>query len=214
MPDDAITFTILAGGAATRLGGRDKGLELLDGRPLIAWVLDAVTHMQARLANRSAAVPDVVRERKSVKVLIAANRRLDEYARYGETITDDAPGFPGPLAGVASALTVCTTDWLITLPVDCPAPPNDLAVRLHLAVGQGDVDAVAAHDGERRQPLFAIYRRTLASSASHAVAAGQGVWKWQTDIAARELDFSDRRQQFRNLNTPDDFVHHANHDDA
>lgn len=186
-----VTIAILAGGAATRLQGRDKGFEPLLGRPLVAWVVDAV------------AAQDTAR------IVIVANRRLDDYAAYAPTLRDAAPGHRGPLAGVAVALAACATPWLLTLPVDCPRPPHDLAARLLAATLDGAPSAVVAHDGERRQPLFAIYRRELAAAAAAAVEQGQGAWRWQDAIGARELDFADRRAQFRNLNTPEDFATYA-----
>lgn len=214
-----LTIAILAGGAASRLGGRDKGLELVDGRPLIEWVLDAIVRMHAfesvsfggaagsldtaPISNRIAASP-------SRHLLIVANRHRDEYSRYAHTIRDAAAGFRGPLAGVAAALGVCTTAWLLTLPVDCPAPPSDLADRLLCCALQSGARCVIAHDGERRQPLFAVYRQELALSAVRAIDAGQGVWQWQDSIAALELDFSSQRRQFQNLNTPQDFSAYAN----
>ena len=190
--DTSLTFAILAGGAATRLDGRDKGLEPLDGKPLVAWVIDAITAMQADPA-----------------ILIVANRNLGSYASLAPTMSDSVPGFHGPLAGIAAALGRCETEWLLTLPVDCPAPPRDLAVRLLRHAHAGGHAASVAHDGERRQPLFAIYRRGLAAAAATAVAVGQGAWQWQEAIGARELDFSDRRRQFHNLNTAADFAAHA-----
>jgi molybdopterin-guanine dinucleotide biosynthesis protein A len=189
------TVAILAGGAATRLEGRDKGLQLLGGRPLIAWVVDAAADMggDTPFADR----------------LIVANRHADEYAAYATTIRDDVEGFRGPLAGIAAALRHCRSAWLLTLPVDCPRPPSDLHARLFDAARQNDSAAVVAHDGERRQPLFALYRRELAASAAAAVEGGQGVWQWQSAVGARELDFGDRQRQFRNLNTPQEFADYA-----
>lgn len=185
-----LTVAILAGGEAKRLSGRDKGLEPLRGRPLIEWVIAAVREMDP-----------------ASELLIVANRNHAEYARNAPTIADSRPGFPGPLAGVASALAHCATPLLLTVPVDCPDPPRDLAVRLEAALITHD--AVVAHDGELRQPLFALYRRTLAESAARAAEAGQGVWQWQTSVGALELDFSDRRRQFQNLNTAEDFAAYA-----
>ncbi|HEY6893654.1 MAG TPA: molybdenum cofactor guanylyltransferase [Rhodanobacteraceae bacterium] len=186
-----LTVAILAGGAASRLGGRDKGLEVAGGMRLIerarAWCERAITH--------------------DVDFLIVANRHLDEYARYGRVRSDATEGFQGPLAGVASALEGAGAPRVLTLPVDCPSPPDDLAARLLDALGEND--AVVAHDGERRQPLFALYRRELAASASKAAANGQGVWEWQDTIGAVEVDFADRRQQFHNLNTPAEFAAYA-----
>ena len=190
--DASLTFAILAGGAATRLGGRDKGLEPIDGRPLVAWVIGAIAAMQA-----------------DPKVLIVANRHHEAYARHASTISDAEPGFHGPLAGIAAALDHCETEWLLTLPVDCPAPPHTLATRLLQRGRAGGHAAVVAHDGERRQPMFAIYRRELTVAAKTALAAGHGVWRWQDAIDASELDFSDCRQQFHNLNTAADFAAHV-----
>ncbi len=207
----SISLAILAGGAATRMGGRDKGFEPFNGRPLIEWVVNAVADMPMDRRQRSGAAESMSHTRA---ILIAANRHLDDYARYGRVVPDRQPGFPGPLAGVAAVLAACTTEWLITLPVDCPDPPRDLLIRLQEAVEAPAVHAVVAHDGQRRQPLFALYARSLAPSASYAVVEGQGVWQWQSAIDAHELDFSDRRQQFQNLNTPEDFAHHADRDDA
>ncbi len=199
MAATSITIAILAGGAASRLDGRDKGLELLHGRPLIAWEIEAIERM-GFVGQDS--------------VMIVANRHMDEYSRHATTIRDDTPGFRGPLAGIASALKFCTTSWLMTVPVDCPRPPLDLAARLFQAAQGNTADAFVAHDGERRQPLFAIYRRELATSAANAVAVGQGVWSWQDAVAARELDFSDCRRQFLNLNTYEEFAAYVDRDEA
>jgi len=49
----------------------------------------------------------------------------------------------------------------------------------------------------------------LANSALAAAARGQGVREWQDTIGAVEVDFADRRQQFHNLNTPEEFAAYA-----
>lgn len=184
-----VTAAILAGGAGTRLGGRDKGLEPLDGVPLVEHVIGALHDIDA--------------------VLIVANRNQAVYARHARTIADATTECLGPLAGIAAACAACETPWLLSVPVDCPRPPPDLGARLLQAALAAAAPAAVAHDGATRQPLFALYRRELAESAARAAAAGQGVWAWQDAIGAHELDFSDRRQQFQNLNTPDDFAAHV-----
>jgi molybdopterin-guanine dinucleotide biosynthesis protein A len=186
MTTPVLTVAILAGGAASRLGGRDKGLEPLAGKPIIEWVI--------------AACP------RGVELVIAANRNLDTYARYGRVATDAEAGFRGPLAGVASALAAATTPRVLTLPVDSPEPPSDLAQRLAAALDASDASAAVAHDGERRQPLFALYRAELAAAAAAGAKAGQGVREWQESIGAVEVDFADERRQFHNLNTPEEFA--------
>jgi molybdopterin-guanine dinucleotide biosynthesis protein A len=187
------TIAILAGGAARRLGGRDKGLERFHGRVLVARVLDA-----ARALDPEA------------DLLVVANRNAGEYARHARVVADAVAGFAGPLAGVAAALSACATDYLLTLPVDCPRPPTDLAVRCRQAMESDPALAViVAHDGHRRQPLFALYRARLATGAPDAAADGQGVAGWQDALRLRELDFSGEERHFLNLNTPEDFAAHA-----
>ncbi len=184
-----ITTAILAGGAASRMGGRDKGLVCLLGRPLIAWTLEAL-----------ALEPGNPR-------LIVANRNLDQYARYAPTISDHRrEDFAGPLAGVAAALGVCATDWLYTVPVDCVRPRGEILEALREVSMTGKVDVVVAHDGSRRQPLFALYRSTLAVSAANAVAAGSGVMRWQDSLNIHEVDLSALQDTWWNLNTPEDLV--------
>jgi molybdenum cofactor guanylyltransferase len=178
-----ITAAILAGGAATRLAGRDKGLELLAGTPLIAHVIDALRGQADTL-------------------LICANRNAELYAAFAPVCADTTAGFRGPLAGIATALEACRTHWLLTVPVDCPRPPSDLASRLRTQIG--DARACVAR-GERAEPLFALYRRELAVHAAAALARDEPVWRWQQQIGAIEVDFADAPRTFMNLNTPEDF---------
>jgi molybdenum cofactor guanylyltransferase len=184
-----ITVAILAGGAATRLGGRDKGLEPLCGKELVAHVLDAL------------------REQADI-IVICANRNMERYAAFAPVCADATAGFHGPLAGIATALQACSTDWLLTVPVDCPRPPADLAARLRAYAEPAPARVV------RAEPLFALYRRELAAEAAAALARDEPVWRWQQQIGAIEVDFSDAHEDFVNLNTPEDFQRwQANHRD-
>lgn len=73
-----ISWVILAGGKATRMGGQDKGLITLNGRPLIEHVhsiLSAQTH----------------------DLLINANRNIDAYHEYAPVVGDEFQDFPVPL---------------------------------------------------------------------------------------------------------------------
>ena len=71
MPDSEITGVILAGGLARRMGGVDKGRQLLDGKPL-------VEHVAARLAPQVGTL------------LINANRSQSDYATLGYRLIGDA----------------------------------------------------------------------------------------------------------------------------
>lgn len=184
-----ITTAILSGGAATRLGGQDKGLVLLQGRPLVAWVLEAL-------------VPE-----PGQPLLIVANRNHDEYARFAPTISDQRKHvFAGPLAGVAAALAACTTAWLYTVPVDCVRPHPGILRELWKQSQECGTDAIVAHDGTRRQPMFALYRSNLAGSAALAVAEGAGVMHWQDSLVCLEVELGSLEGAWTNLNTPEDIA--------
>jgi molybdopterin-guanine dinucleotide biosynthesis protein A len=102
-------------------------------------------------------------------------------------------------------LAACTTPWLLTVPVDCPDPPAELASRLLATAIAAGTSLAVAHDGERSQPLFAIYRPALAESCSEALVRNLPVWRWQRESGAAVADFSDCAARFVNLNTPEEF---------
>lgn len=200
MPSDADTVlgVILAGGAGSRVEGADKGLLPLAGRPL-------VQHVAARLRPHCRAL------------LVVANRNLDRYADCAPTIHDESPGHQGPLAGLAAAFAFAEANfqaewrWLLTVPVDCPDPPADLAARLR-SVLDADSESPCAfvQRGGRAQPLFALYRLAKGrawwrDSARAALAEHGSVWRWHATLGGAAVDFDDARDAFHNLNTPADF---------
>jgi molybdenum cofactor guanylyltransferase len=181
-----ITAAILAGGEGNRLGGRDTGLVEVAGKPLVA-------HVAAALVGQAGTI------------LICANRNADEYARFGQVVADAAPGsFRGPLAGISAALAQCATPWLLTMPVDAPRPPRDLAQQLFTAAIEAGVEAAVAYEDAQPQPMFALYRSRLAESAATALAQDLPVWRWQQQIRATEVFFDAEMRAFVNLNTAED----------
>ena len=77
----ATSTVILAGGLGTRIGGA-KALQLLQDRPLIAWVHAAL-------------------QPQCEEILVSANDNPDAYARYGSRVlADRLAGYAGPLAGL------------------------------------------------------------------------------------------------------------------
>ena len=180
-----VSAVILAGGKGARLQGADKGLRSVSGKPLIAWVTAA---LQAQVTN----------------IAICANRNLAQYAQYARVISDAGTPFRGPMAGVLAALKNANSDWVLTVPVDCPRLPSDLVDRLYQAACQASGSVV--HDGKQRQPLFALYSRSLEAAAAEALNCDQPVWRFQEESGMIVVDFSDVHEAFVNLNTADDFV--------
>ncbi len=191
-----ITAVILAGGMARRMGGEDKGLIDLDGRPLIAHVLERIQ-------------PQVD------QVVINANRNLEQYARFGHpVISDTLSDFQGPLAGFLAVMQQVDTDFIVTLPCDGPCLPDNLIERLLKAQQAADADIAVAHDGNRMQPVYALIATRLQPSLEAFLQAGERKidW-WYAKHNTVTVDFSDAPDTFLNINTPEDRERYLAHRD-
>lgn len=180
-----ITGLVLAGGRGSRMGGIDKGLQLLRGEPLVA-------HAIRRLAPQVGAV------------MLNANRHLDRYAAFGLPVWPDADvDFAGPLAGFLAGLAHCSTPWLITVPCDTPRFPADLVVRLATGLGSAPAAVVVTHAGGGRQPqpVFCLMQQRLHGDLAAWLAAGERkIDRWLTRVGCAEVAFADA-DAFFNANT-------------
>jgi molybdopterin-guanine dinucleotide biosynthesis protein A len=186
-PREAITGLVLAGGLARRMGGADKGLVELAGRPMVEHVLDALRPQVGPL-------------------LINANRSLDRYAAYGHPVVSDTlQGYLGPLAGVLSALQRVGTEFLVTVPCDAPLVAPDLVHRLYDACITNAADVAVATDGRRQQPVFLLLRAgTAPALESYLAGGGRKIDAWFAQLRLAEADFSDALDTFVNVNDPDE----------
>ena len=182
-----ITGVILAGGLGRRMGGVDKGLQELDGRPLVAWVIERLS-------------PQVD------ELLVNANRNLEHYAAFGHRVVPDRiDGFAGPLAGLHAALSVACHPLVATVPCDSPFLPGDLIARLRAALDESGAELVVARGQGRLQPVFCLCRRTVFPALSdHLAAGGRRIERWLTSLALIEVDFEDQPAAFANINRSDD----------
>jgi molybdopterin-guanine dinucleotide biosynthesis protein A len=184
-PRDSITGLVLAGGLGSRMGGEDKGLMALAGRPMVDHVLEALRPQVGTL-------------------LISANRNRERYAAFGHPVIADAvDGYLGPLAGVLTALQRCTTEFLVTAPCDAPLIAPDLVARLYAACTQAGADVAVASDGKSRQPVFLLLRKTLSPSlGSFLAGGGRKAHAWLGEQRVAEADLGDRPDTFLNINDP------------
>lgn len=182
--DPYFTGVVLAGGLGRRMGGADKGLQLLRDRPLVAWVLE-------RLAPQVDAV------------FINANRNIERYAGFGyPVLPDEVPDFAGPLAGLHAALAVARTPLVVTVPCDSPYLPLDLVARLHAALEREAADLAVARTLEQSHPVFCLARRTLLPHlAAYLAAGGRKVDRWYATLKVSEVAFDDEAAAFENINT-------------
>ncbi|MDX1434497.1 MAG: molybdenum cofactor guanylyltransferase MobA [Gammaproteobacteria bacterium] len=187
-PAADITGVVLAGGRARRMGGEDKGLVEVEGKPM-------VVHALERLRPQVGAV------------VINANRNLDVYRRLGgcEVVADTLGDFAGPLAGMASAMAAARTRWVLTVPCDSPLLSRELGPRLWAAMSIAHAEGSVAHDGERMQPVFALLRTDLARSILEFLeGGGRKIDLWYAGRKLARGDLSDCPDTFLNVNTPED----------
>ncbi|MEX0638293.1 MAG: molybdenum cofactor guanylyltransferase MobA [Burkholderiales bacterium] len=179
---DAVSGIVLAGGQGRRMGGVDKGLVHLRGKPLVAWVLE-------RLA------PQVG------EIVINANQNLEAYAAFGHRVVpDDVGGFAGPLAGLHAGLAAVAHELAVTVPCDSPFLPADLVARLRAALGANEL--AVAKTGDQPHPVFSLVRRSVhAHLGAFLAGGGRKIDAWYASLKVVEVPFDDEADAFRNINT-------------
>ena len=181
------SWVILAGGQASRMGGKDKGLVELNGSPLIQYVIDKLSQ-------------------QDVRITINANRNLDSYQAFAPVVSDSFPDYPGPLGGIHAGLKNATTDWVGFVPCDSPQISDDLVQRFCSAVKE-DSDILVAHDGEFKQPVFTLFhKRVLPKLEAFLERGDRKIILLYKECVTEYVDFSDAPNCFVNLNTPEELT--------
>ena len=180
----AVSGVILAGGLGRRMGGVDKGLKVLRGKPMVQWVIE-------RFA------PQVE------ELLINANQNTQAYSSYGYRVIPDAiTGFAGPLAALHRALSEARHPLVATVPCDSPFLPADLVERLRSALEQQDAELAVARTGDQPHPVFCLCRKSvLGSLASFLESGGRKIDAWYSALRVAEVPFDDNAGAFSNINT-------------
>lgn len=194
-PSDRATVrpVILAGGAASRFGGRPKGLELVGGRRILDRVIDAMVE--------AFGVPPI---------LIANDPGAQSWRPDLEVHSDALPG-EGALGGIFSALLEGGGGPVVVAAWDMPFVPPALLVEL--AAGLTDADAVLpASDGRRGvEPLLAAYSTECIQAIGRAIGRGdRRAIAFHPDVRVKILPLDLVRRHgdpddiFLNVNTADD----------
>jgi len=171
------------------MGGVDKGLQMLRGKPMIEWVI-------ARLA------PQVN------EVIVNANQNRDAYANFGyRVIGDEIEGYAGPLAGLHAGLKVAAHPFVVTCPCDSPFLANDLVARLRAALEREAADLAVAKTGKQPHPVFSLVRRELLPHLTKFLeGGGRKIDIWYASLKTVEVDFGDETEAFSNINTREELA--------
>ena len=185
---------VLAGGLARRMGGGDKPRTMIGGQTILARVIE-------RLAPQC------------TRAILNANGDPSRFADAKlPVIADDVPDFAGPLAGVLAGLDWAAanapgTEYIASVPGDCPFLPRDLVARLHHARLAENKPLACARSGEWRHPVVALWPVALRDDLRQALT-GEGLRKIEIWTARHGIALADWPAEpvdpFFNINTPED----------
>lgn len=187
---------ILAGGRSSRMGGGDKSLLELRGRPIIAHVIE-------RLKGGSDFIA------------INANGDAERFAGFDlPVLPDPTQSFDGPLAGIWVGLSwagMLGASHLLTVSGDTPFFPTDLRARLTPTADDQTISVAASASGIH--PTFALWPTALCPDLVDHLAAGQrrvsAFIARHPSIAVTFPDIDADGEQvdpFLNINTPEDLA--------
>ena len=182
-----VTGIVLAGGMGRRMGGVDKGLQTLRGRPMAAWVVERLQPQVGPL-------------------IINANQNLDRYAEFGcPVVPDQIPDFAGPLAGLHAALSAARTPLVVTAPCDSPFLPEDLVFRLFSALTAAGAELAVARTFDQPHPVFCLCRReVLPHLTDFLESGGRKIDRLYATLKIVEVAFDEVADAFENINTRDE----------
>jgi molybdenum cofactor guanylyltransferase len=193
--DPSTLGLVLAGGLARRMGGGDKARIRIGGATILERVL-------ARLKPQCA------------HIIINAN---GDPARFADTglavVADSVLDFAGPLAGILAGLDWAAahapaSEWVVSVPGDCPFLPKNLVARLHEARAGAGTPLACARSGDWRHPVVALWPVALRNDLRGALDEGLRKiesWTARHGVAITEWP-AEPFDPFFNVNTPDDIA--------
>lgn len=192
----SILGVILAGGQARRLGGGDKALQNVAGRPLLAHAIERLEPQVSRIA-------------------LNANGDPARFAAFGlPVVADTVDGFAGPLAGVLAGLDWAAEnapgcEWVVTVATDAPFFPDDLVARLMATTENEETDLACAESGGRAHPVFGLWPVALREDLRNALVDEDirkvDLWTVRHRLAVVSFP-APVVDPFFNINRPEDVV--------
>jgi molybdopterin-guanine dinucleotide biosynthesis protein A len=187
---------LLAGGLSRRMGGGDKCLRPLGGRPMLAHIIERAKPQVSTL-------------------IINANGDPVRFASFGLSVAQDViEGFAGPLAGVLTGMEWVARNrpdaaWLATFATDAPFFPRNLVARLHDAVARERADMACARSDGQDHPVFALWpvrlRADLRSAMEEEGVRKVDLWTARFKLAVAEFPATPF-DPFFNANRPEDLA--------
>jgi molybdopterin-guanine dinucleotide biosynthesis protein A len=189
---------ILAGGRSSRMGGGDKCLLPVGGRPLIAHILTAIAPQTS-------------------DILINTNSDPAPFLRYGQPVLPDViSGYQGPLAGILTGMLWSRRRHprqahLLTVAGDVPFLPLDLVARLAQCLADQRADIAIAGSRQDTQPTIGLWPVDLADRLEHDMmqTSIRSLHRWIGGFRVAQAEFDP--SALVNFNTPADLAAYPGH---
>jgi len=177
-----LSIGILAGGKATRMNNKDKGLINLKGKPFVERLIEIIKPYTSN-------------------IIINANRNISEYEKYGyPVIRDEMEDFQGPLSGIYSMLKSSSSKYLFTLPCDCPNFKWEVIELFMKNVTSKEL--YIAHNHDRSQPVFMLISKSKLNSLKDFLENGERkIDSWYQQNDHEYIYFEKEKHFFDNINT-------------
>ena len=191
---EATLGVILAGGLSRRMGGGDKPMRSIAGRPILAHVID-------RMAPQCDGL------------ILNANGDPARFAAFGlPVVADDVPDYAGQLAGILAALDWAALHrpdvaWVVSAAADCPFLPRDLVARFQAARREKDAVLAVARSGDQTHPVIGLWSVALRHDLRHALVVEdcRKIDRWTARYSLATVEWPIvPLDPFFNANTPDD----------
>ncbi|GAB4391293.1 MAG: molybdenum cofactor guanylyltransferase MobA [Kiloniellaceae bacterium] len=196
---ERVAGVLLAGGLSRRMGGGDKCLRALGGRPLLAQIIERAAPQVGRL-------------------VLNANGDPSRFAAFGLPVAADVvEGYAGPLAGVLTGLDWAAENapqaqWLASFACDAPFFPTGMVARMLAAVEKEGADLACAVTHGRTHPVFGLWPLRLREDLRRAMLEEEirKVDRWTARYKLVEVGFPDVETSsgpldpFFNTNRPED----------
>ncbi|WP_265518330.1 molybdenum cofactor guanylyltransferase MobA [Nitratireductor luteus] len=186
---------VLAGGLARRMGGGDKTMRTIAGRPILDLIVE-------RLRPQCDAL------------ILNANGDPMRFAGFGlPVVADSVADFPGPLAGVLAALdwtanNLPDNNWVVSVAGDCPFLPRDLVAGLQQARRKEGAELAVAASNERTHPVIGLWDVKLRHALRQALVEEEirKIDRWTARYRVAAVNWpTDPIDPFFNVNTVDDW---------
>lgn len=185
-----VSAAILSGGSARRLGGAAKSNIIVGGRPVISWMIDALSGLFS-------------------EIIIVTNTPSDFSVFKDIKIVPDIFTGLGPLAGIHSALDAALSEAVFVVAGDMPLIKKSLIKKQVKLYREKLPDVLVPKIGNYIEPLHAVYSKKVLPGLERYIRnkSSNAIRDFIGTISACYFEPAGRTEaaeSFISINSPDD----------